>query len=103
MDLFVILTPPYNNSIQHPTRWDGWNQPNVNWCEAHLCEIISTPSNTWSNLAYVAAGVYMMKQAGRSKDVQLFGPAAIATGVFSGKYLWNLGKSELAYFKRNEC
>ena len=51
-----------------------------------MCAIISTPANTWSNLAYVAVGVYMLFRAGKNKDLKLFAPAAIATGIFSGLF-----------------
>jgi hypothetical protein len=58
----------------------------VEWCEERKCQTITTPANTWSNVAYVVAGLYMMRRAGKSTDLKLFGPAAIATGVFSGLY-----------------
>ena len=35
-----------------------WGSPNVQWCEENLCQVVSQPANTWSNLAFfVAAAV----------------------------------------------
>jgi len=65
---------------------DDWKRPNVEWCEQRVCKVIGTPANTWSNVAYVMAGIYMMQRAGKSTDLKLFGPAAIATGIFSAAY-----------------
>ena len=36
----------------------GFGAPDIKYCEETLCQIISEPSNTWSNLALVFAGVY---------------------------------------------
>ena len=44
------------------------------------------PADTWSNLAYIVFGLWMMREARRGgrRDLALFGPASIAVGVFSG-------------------
>lgn len=67
--------------------WDAWAKPNINWCEMQRCAYVTTPANTYSNLAYVVAGAFMIhrsKQTGQG--IKLFGPAAIATGVGSGLF-----------------
>jgi hypothetical protein len=50
--------------------------------------VIVNPADTWSNLAYIAFGLWMMREARRGgrRDLALFGPASIAVGVFSGAY-----------------
>lgn len=62
--------------------------PNVKWCEASQCSIIVEPANTWSNLAFIVAGIAMWMWANRenSKTMKLFGPAAIIVGVTSLVY-----------------
>lgn len=60
----------------------------MQWCEETVCGLVVTPANTWSNLAYVFAGLWMWqaaRQAGR-EDLRLYGPAAIVVGLFSLLY-----------------
>lgn len=38
--------------------WGGL--PNVAWCEAKVCGWVTEPANTWSNLADIAVGVWML-------------------------------------------
>lgn len=73
--------------------------PNVKWCEAPICAWVREPANTWSNLAYVLLGVWMMLQARREgrgdgpgesaergRLATIFGAAAIVVGLTSGVY-----------------
>ena len=70
--------------------------PNVDWCEQELCALVVNPANTWSNLAYLALGLWMWRDARRRgrADLRLFGPASVAVGVFSllyhASYTWLL-------------
>ncbi len=72
--------------------WSGWTPPNVDWCEAERCAWVVNPSDTWSNLAYIAFGILMIAMARReakgqaSPVLSLFGPASIVVGVFSLVY-----------------
>ncbi len=68
--------------------WSQFTPPNVDWCEAERCAWIVNPSDTWSNLAYIAFGLWMWHRARGSGDptLGLFGPASIAVGLFSGVY-----------------
>jgi hypothetical protein len=79
-----LLAPP----LPPGCPWSGFTPPNVDWCEEELCAWVTNPADTWSNLAYLAVGVWMIARArgsGRS-ELKLFGPAAIAVGIFSGVY-----------------
>jgi ceramidase len=76
--------------------WSGFTPPNLDWCEEELCAWIVNPADTWSNLLYIALGLWMWRAAqsqGRN-DLSLFGPASIAVGVFSfayhASYTWAL-------------
>lgn len=74
--------------------WGGFTPPNVDWCEEQLCSWVVNPADTWSNALYVVLGVWMCRRAmgaaraGRdlSGGLDLFGPTAIAVGVFSLVY-----------------
>lgn len=68
--------------------WSGFQQPNVDWCEAELCSWITNPADTWSNLAYMLLAVVMWYDARRrgSRTLAMFGPASFVTGLFSFAY-----------------
>lgn len=68
--------------------WSGWAPPNVDWCEAELCGAVVNPAGTWSNLAYVVFGVWMIIAARRTSHpaLKLFGPASLFVGATSFAY-----------------
>lgn len=74
--------------------WSGFTPPNVDWCEEELCAWIVNPANTWSNLAYLALGLWMWRAAPGRADLRLFGPASLLVGAFSfayhASYTWAL-------------
>lgn len=68
--------------------------PNIKWCEEQLCSIVVEPANTWSNLAYVLIGLWLVltglrRASGPSGARQrdrlrtTFGVAELVVGVFS--------------------
>jgi Ceramidase len=77
-----LLAPP----LPPGCPWSGFTPPNVDWCEQELCGWIVNPADTWSNLAYVALGLWMWRSARGRSDLRLFGPASVAVGVFSFAY-----------------
>jgi len=79
-----ILAPP----LPPGCPWSGWRPPNVDWCEEELCGWIVNPADTWSNLAYVALGLWMWRAAvrGGHRHVLHFGPAGAFVGVASFAY-----------------
>lgn len=62
--------------------------PNVRWCEAQLCSVVVEPANTWSNLAYVVAGLALLWLGARrgERTLRVFGAAQIAVGLCSLVY-----------------
>lgn len=67
--------------------WSTWSRPNLKWCENNLCSYITAPANTWSNLAYIFFGLWMMYDS-RNKHAVLFwiGVANIFVGATSFAY-----------------
>ena len=65
--------------------WSGYQQPNVDWCEAELCSWITNPADTWSNLAYLVIALLMWRDARArgSRTLSLFAPASVVVGGFS--------------------
>lgn len=70
--------------------WEGLVQaypPNVKWCEAPLCSWVREPANTWSNLAYIAVGLWLLWRGRREgRLTTMFGAASGVLGVCSGIY-----------------
>lgn len=65
--------------------WSGWALPDMKHCEANLDGWITAPSNTWSNLAYVAVGYWICKHAAKRNALSAggLGPVSVAVGVTS--------------------
>ncbi len=66
--------------------WDSWREifglPNIFYCERKICSWIENPANSWSNLAYIVAGLLLLA---KSRDKHL-GIPLILVGVFSFFY-----------------
>lgn len=79
MDPRLVPPPPAGSP------WSGWALPDIKHCEANLAGWITAPSNTWSNLAYVAVGAYIMRKSTRRDALAAggLGPVAIAVGATS--------------------
>lgn len=63
--------------------------PNLKWCEETLCQWISEPANTWSNLGYLIAGIYTLYLAIKNKEsfeLKQFGPIIFFMGAMSFFY-----------------
>lgn len=68
--------------------WSTWTRPNLQWCEENLCAYVTAPANTYSNAAYIIAGLWMAREARRrrSPTLALFGPGSVVVGVTSATY-----------------
>ncbi|MBI3890164.1 MAG: ceramidase domain-containing protein [Candidatus Wallbacteria bacterium] len=62
--------------------WSGWTPPNIKWCEDNLCGWITTPANTWSNLAYLAVALFVWRRARTDSEglLRLYAPACAFLG-----------------------
>jgi hypothetical protein len=63
--------------------------PNIKWCEQTLCQWISEPANTWSNLGYLIVGLYILFysiQKQHNSQLKQFGPLVIFMGAMSFFY-----------------
>lgn len=63
--------------------------PNIKWCEETLCQWISEPANTWSNLGYLIVAVVITISAFRNKEsieLKQFGPIIFFMGAMSFFY-----------------
>lgn len=47
--------------------WAGFRTSEMHFCEEELCAWITQPANTWSNLAYIFVGIYIIYLARKDK------------------------------------
>ena len=68
--------------------WSNFLPPTMQFCERNLCSYITTPANTWSNIAYIIIGSYLFfkKKGNTPTYLVLFPIAAILTGIASFLY-----------------
>lgn len=71
-----------------PCPWSDWTASQLRFCEAPLCEWIRHPADTWSNLAYLFVGLFLLRIAWREKDrlAAAFGAIACLVSVCSGLF-----------------
>jgi hypothetical protein len=82
----------YVNPHGHQCPWyphaEMLGAPNLKYCEETLCQLISEPANTWSNLAYLVAAILIFWMARRYKQIELnlFAPIMLFLGTVSFIY-----------------
>jgi len=81
----VTVDPRIVPPLPEGSPWSGWALPDIKHCEANLGGWITAPSNTWSNLAYLAVGAYIMRKSTRRGALAAggLGPVSIAVGASS--------------------
>jgi hypothetical protein len=87
---------PYENLIK----------PTMQFCENNLCSFISAPANTWSNLAFIFVGIYLIFVSRKKNNflLKLFGPIAILCGLSSliyhatFSYFWQIFDNLAMFF-----
>lgn len=60
--------------------------PNIKWCEETLCQIVTEPANTWSNIGYLIAALFVSYLAYKHKhnsNLKQFGPIIFFMGAMS--------------------
>jgi hypothetical protein len=66
------MAAQYPNSHPIGCPWhaaaETWGASNLKWCEETICHIISEPANTWSNLSYMIAAVFMWRMVSKRKN-----------------------------------
>lgn len=80
------------NCVEPGCPWYGlyerFGPPNVKWCEERLCAWVNEPANTWSNIGYLAAGLWIVRRARAesSRPGEVFGWVVFAMGLGSLVY-----------------
>lgn len=82
----------YVNPHDHQCPWypyaELFGAPNIKWCEQTLCSWISEPMNTWSNVAYLIAAIYIFWRVKKNPSIEnyWFAPFMFLMGLFSMIY-----------------
>jgi hypothetical protein len=65
--------------------WQDFAPANLRFCEADVCGWITQPANTWTNVGFLLAGIYVLRAARRAPSglAAWLGPIAIATAFTS--------------------
>lgn len=92
LSLLALAPRQPANPIPEGCPWHELSQyglPNVNWCEEYVCAWINEPANTWSNLAYLFAALWVLWLRRGATDrgpLRWFAPVLATMGLFSGIY-----------------
>lgn len=82
-------TNPHGPSCPWYPITESQGAPNIKWCEETLCQWISEPANTWSNLGYMIVAVIITIIAFRNRhnfQLKQFGPIIFFMGAMSFFY-----------------
>ena len=63
--------------------WSNFAPATLMFCEKNLCSWIAQPSNTWSNLAFVIAGIMIVRASAGRPLLKLLGHSAWILGLGS--------------------
>jgi hypothetical protein len=72
--------------------WQSLAPANLSLCEADVCGWVTQPANTWTNVGFLIAGLWILRAARRASSTSpramaaWFGPIAIATGFASAAF-----------------
>lgn len=82
-----ISARPGAGCFWHHAR-EQFGPPNIHWCEQSYCSIIEQPATTWSNMAIMAVGFFILwqQQKANKSEMKYFGAAVFLMGLFSFVY-----------------
>jgi hypothetical protein len=95
------LPNPHPNGCFWYEYAEKWGVPDIKYCEETLCQFISEPVNTWSNLAIVFVGIYVhfiskRNPENNSRFINLYGLNTVFVGLSS--LLYHLSNNFLTQF-----
>lgn len=85
----MTYTNPHGPSCPWYSITETQGAPNIKWCEETLCQWISEPANTWSNLGYMIVAVIITIIAIKNRhnfSLKQFGPIIFFMGAMSFFY-----------------
>ena len=81
--------------IPAPCPWDGFESAAMHFCERELCGWITQPANTWSNLAYIIVGAWLIRLAFREGHRPLAAIGLIEILIGMGSFFFHMSSTHL--------
>lgn len=84
-------TNPHGPSCPWFPITESHGAPNIKWCEETLCQLVTEPANTWSNLGYLLVGLvltYFSFKKNDNSNLKQFGPIIFLMGA--GSYFYHM-------------
>jgi hypothetical protein len=78
-----------------PCPWDGFETAAMHFCERELCGWITQPANTWSNLAYILVGAWLIWLALREGKRPLAAIGIIEILIGCGSFFFHMSSTHL--------
>jgi hypothetical protein len=81
-----MYTNPHGPSCPWYSIAESQGAPNIKWCEETLCQWVSEPANTWSNIGYLIVGIvtfYLALKNKEDKNLKMYGPIIFIMGAMS--------------------
>ncbi len=85
----MVYTNPHAPSCPWYPVTEKVGAPNIKWCEETLCQWVSEPANTWSNLGYMIVALIIMYLANKNNQdskLKQLGPIIFFMGAMSFFY-----------------
>ena len=75
--------------------WDSFSPAALHFCEEELCAWIEQPANTWSNLAYIFIGAWLVRKAlgDNRADLAVIGVIEILIGI--GSFFFHMSSTHV--------
>jgi len=75
--------------------WSGFEPAAITFCEADACAWITQPANTWSNLAYIVVGAWLIRLALREGHRSLAAIGAIEVLIGIGSFFFHMSGTHI--------
>jgi hypothetical protein len=83
------------STVPAPCPWDGFETAAMHFCERELCGWITQPANTWSNLAYVIVGIWLIRLAYKEGHRALAAVGVIEILIGIGSFFFHMSSTHL--------
>jgi len=82
-------------AVEQICPWSDFEQAALHFCERELCGWITQPANTWSNLAYMLVGAWLIRLAIREGHRSLAAIGVIEVLIGIGSFFFHMSSTHL--------
>ena len=91
----MIATGMVMKTDQASCPWSGYEPASITFCEADACAWIIQPANTWSNLAFIVIGAWLIRLALREGHPSLAAIGTIEVLVGIGSFFFHMSGTHI--------